>query len=90
MIWPKGRCIGNTVSLSDGGDKAECVELCQASPECQFYTYDYSDTFCGSYADCPAVDATCESCVSGEDECDPVLCSEPGGCQGLLVSNLDL
>lgn len=81
----KGLCLGTTLTSSSQVDKAGCVELCQVTTGCEYYSYDNSDGYCGIYSNCPIVDPTCLTCTSGENECPPVLCSVPGGCEGFLV-----
>ncbi len=87
-----GLCVGESLGAFEGvDDKSTCVETCQETDGCEFYTFDASsDPFCFVYSTCPVVDDSCASCTSGEDECPRVICRAPGECAtGFLLDEFD-
>ncbi len=77
--------MGTSLHTTESGTKSECVDLCQNTDGCEFYTYDHKDSFCSAYSNCPILDQDCTTCTSGENECPLLLCSVTGGCTGVLV-----
>ena len=59
-----------TTSVSDG---AQCRQLCQDRPGCEFFTH-YSDTeACDLVSSCDILDETCDGyCVHGRKNCDGI------------------
>jgi hypothetical protein len=47
----------------------ECLELCDATFSCRWFTFYSSYSDCVLFKSCPTIDASCEDCISGERRC---------------------
>ncbi len=63
------RCLGNQVDFdSDATSSDSCLNLCDRTEDCAWFTYDEADGTCLLLEDCIDVDR-CEGCVIGRAEC---------------------
>ena len=47
-----------------------CLEICQETEGCKWFTYASSYYGCQLMADCETLDESCKECLSGEVTCD--------------------
>ena len=66
-----GRCLSVAIDSAVTSSASQCLtDVCQPNPQCQWYTFDSSSGICLAFEDCDDFDASCGTCVSGEDECE--------------------
>ena len=67
----QGRCSGTLVRFLQAPDVDYCAEACHTYTNCTWWTYDQggSSKFCTLMGDCPVLDETCLTCISGEAGC---------------------
>merc|ERR1711934_1298934 len=85
-----GRCNGNTVGSDLVNDECECQSLCSSDNNCEFFTFDSSNSICSLTGNCSSV-GECSTCLHGPPECPTdvcVDCFEQGTCQGNVVSSV--
>ncbi len=64
----KGQCVGDVLDFSFPTTSLDCLEACQDTDGCTWYSFDTSSSFCGSYSTCDYVDAElCPACQSGRN-----------------------
>ncbi len=64
-----------------------CLRKCQNWDDCKWYTYDPTLEDCLLFESCSTVsDDDCQSCLSGEVNCEAFKCGEKGLCQVLKRS----
>ena len=87
LCGESGSCIGDLVSSTVTEDEDECLALCQADPECQYYTFRSINGHCTLTKNCSVDMVTCpETCVYGQRECErDIICGDPGSCVGNMV-----
>ena len=49
----------------------------KATEGCAWFTHDSAGGACYTFEDCPNIDESCDTCVSGEDECEPAEEPQP-------------
>lgn len=54
-------------------DTDACLDLCAGDYRCNWWSFDSSDGFCTLTDDCPTLDQSCETCISGQKDCEGVL-----------------
>ena len=58
---------------------SECLEFCRGKSECQYFTYYETQQSCFAFHNCPEIsDDQCEDCVSGDVECENLICDASG------------
>ena len=50
---------------------ADAFSASKATEGCEWFTHDSAGGQCYTFEDCPNIDESCATCVSGEDECEP-------------------
>ena len=72
---------GEPVCMVDGGCEGvldhfeslptvnDCLQLCNSTLGCRWFTYMGDLSSCLMYKNCPGIDPTCENCISGERRC---------------------
>ena len=81
-----GFCEGSTIGVSFFDTDIECIQFCQETDGCEWYSYNSDSSLCSAFADCPTLDTSCEpSCVSGENECSSLACFVKGECLGTYI-----
>ena len=81
-----GECReGQHVEGDPAADELQCLENCQRSPDCHWFTFFPQLGYCQLLSDCPVLDNEfCSDCLSGQSSCsapEPV-CFVPGECKG--------
>ncbi len=69
-------------------DEFECLEFCQETDDCLYFTYFANSRACVALANCDVFDQNCDDCISGERSCEAppdLVCNEPGQCLGSFV-----
>ncbi len=72
VCFVQGECIGNTFFLTEAEDLEECLQDCKDNLGCRWFTFHSFKTpksMCILYYDCPTLDMTCDTCISGERRC---------------------
>ena len=64
-----GLCHGIIIDDRIVRNEAYCLELCQQESQCYWYSYIPKDNLCLLLKDCPEIDSSCSSCVSGQQGC---------------------
>ncbi len=69
QCWVQGSCQGILVddTASDSGN--DCLEICQDTENCSWFTYDSVEGDCILLEDCQQLDTTCVTCSSGQRSC---------------------
>lgn len=67
--WVKGRCQGFLVDLSMTSTQEDCLSHCQDLSQCKWFTYDNAHGSCATFSTCSTWDTECETCISGEFDC---------------------
>ena len=62
------KCQGNFVDSYEMSSLEECIEACNDSEDCRFFTLERESGICVLYEDCQRT-LFCESCASGEKYC---------------------
>ena len=76
-----GLCLGLSEGVTLINTEWDCARRCASSDNCDWYSYDPSDTFCATLSTCPSLDSiSCPACVSGQKECDVKACFVRGEC----------
>ena len=78
------------LGFANVADSNECLAFCQGVAGCNYWTFFYTDNFCGAYGDCVKPHHCHGDCVSGEAVCDPLMCNAEGECVGTVVAQSDL
>ena len=53
----------------EAASENKCLELCQASVSCTWYTFEKTINVCLMFHNCSSIDESCTSCTSGESGC---------------------
>ena len=65
-----GSCIGVCLLVEVTPTAQECLQLCNSTLGCRWFTYYQSVSECVLFRNCPTVDNnSCEDCISGERRC---------------------
>ena len=71
--WVGGECKGKEIDIVPAQTKEDCLAECQNTFGCKWFTfrsYKSPQPVCFLFSDCPAIDETCETCISGERRCE--------------------
>jgi hypothetical protein len=62
---------GYRISSHDTNDEFDCLNNCNAQPECSVFTFNPETNFCELRNNCSGIAATeaCPNCLSGERNC---------------------
>lgn len=78
-----------TLGLTSSDSSTGCLEYCQGTAECRYFTQYQDDKVCFAFRDCPAFAVgTCADCISGESGCSSGgqgECGIEGECVGTLI-----
>ncbi|TRY70202.1 hypothetical protein TCAL_09641 [Tigriopus californicus] len=79
-----GECLDSLiVDISPSNNSRECLQKCQNTRGCEWFTYYNQTKLCASLTTCLNLNAThCTDCISGEDECPEFICGAQGSCLG--------
>lgn len=80
-----GCCQGTSIDYSSAQDANECKEKCEASSDCEWFSFNVAQKFCVLLRDCPSVtNEDQDICTSGSVNCQ---CKNfDGCCQGNILS----
>ena len=67
--WIPGECTGVLDHFEAAQSKEECLGLCKSMIGCGWFTFREPSSPCFLFKDCPSIDETCDSCISGERRC---------------------
>eukprot|EP00094_Tigriopus_californicus_P011052 TCALIF_10663-PA protein Name:"Protein of unknown function" AED:0.06 eAED:0.06 QI:0/0.5/0.33/0.66/1/1/3/232/262 len=73
----KGKCLGALEGMRLVETVDECKAKCNAEARCKWHSFDPSTKVCSMTADCPALDAKCETCIASERACETGQVSVP-------------
>ena len=65
-----GQCLAVPVGTNVESNQDDCLQDCKDLDGCEWYTFDTSSGVCLLFADCPNIDESCGTCISGEDDCE--------------------
>jgi hypothetical protein len=65
-----GQCLGLLDYLSGVINEDECLDRCKYNSKCTWYTFETQTNICEEFRNCPQIDETCSTCISGERNCD--------------------
>ena len=82
----QGECLNSQfIKGASVADDKGCLAFCQGEVQqqgCEWWTYDANLNYCSTFSNCDQLSVeTCETCVSGENECSGLTCFVPGQCQ---------
>ena len=69
--WVRGLCKGTVSWIEGTNTKEECLSACQSNANCEWFTYHIPSKACVMYENCPTLDESCISCVTGKRTCPP-------------------
>ena len=83
-----GQCVNSDLIQSEvEEDKYACHHQCKTNDACYWFTYNQEKGFCEQFGNCFNItDATCDTCITSEKDCDVYQCSLQGSCQ-VTISN---
>jgi len=67
--WIQGECLGIVDFFDEQPSANDCLQLCNSTFGCRWFTFHSPSSECLLYQTCPAIDETCEACISGERRC---------------------
>ena len=67
--WAQGECEGTIDRVVAASSKEDCLRLCQVEPSCRWFTFYEPSSLCILMKNCPTIDESCTTCVSGERRC---------------------
>ncbi len=84
-----GECETGVFLGSDARETyRDCMDSCQAHPNCFWISHFETTQQCKYYQDCLEIDTSeCSDCYTGEVTCPDTLCSQTGFCQGASVGD---
>jgi hypothetical protein len=65
----KGNCIGIRIQSEEMATAEDCLQLCNATRGCRWFSFYTLVPECVLFKNCPSIDESCEDCVSGERRC---------------------
>jgi len=66
----RGECEGVNFHLEPDVEEQQCLELCEDSELCYYYSYSQDDHYCLLFTSCPSLTLMpCPSCVTGQPGC---------------------
>jgi hypothetical protein len=69
VCFIKGECQGVIDKIKSTASAEECLQLCNSTFGCRWFTFYATTTECIILRSCSTIDETCEACVSGERRC---------------------
>ena len=64
-----GECLGHVVDEVILGAEESCLEVCQSTDTCSWFTFFADLQICLLMTDCPRLDTECSNCYSSQREC---------------------
>jgi hypothetical protein len=64
-----GDCLGLVVDVNYSPSAEDCLERCNSTDLCQWFTFDSQFPVCTLFQNSVLIDPSCETCVSGERRC---------------------
>ncbi len=71
QCWVQGSCQGILIDNIAAENDNNCLEVCQETDNCLWFTYNRLDGACLLLEDCQQLDMSCDTCVSGQSVCAP-------------------
>jgi hypothetical protein len=65
----QGSCNGIKMHSEEMQTAKDCLQLCDATPGCRWFTFYTLVPVCVLFENCPSIDESCEDCISGERRC---------------------
>ena len=65
----KGSCNGKIVHSEEIQTTNDCLQLCDSTRGCRWFTFYTLVPVCVLFENCPSIHETCEDCISGERRC---------------------
>ncbi len=77
-----GQCVNsNLIYEGNAKTRQDCHQKCKNNDDCYWFTYHASQKYCLLYANCGNItESGCDSCVTGEKNCDLYNCRIQGAC----------
>ena len=67
----------------------QCLDECKATDDCQYFSHYQDNAICILLLDCVELsDDNCVDCISGDVNCDILVCDEPG--KNMFIGNKKL
>ena len=67
-------------------DSGECINICNQTADCNWFTEYYPDNLCGLFSSMEEILTDhCPTCISGHKWCTTEGCNMPGMCEGVLI-----
>ena len=67
--WLQGECSGIVEHTEPALTSSDCLQICNSTIGCRWWTFDSTVNECVLFKSCPKVDESCRDCVSGERRC---------------------
>ena len=65
----EGNCQGIALHSEQTATDEDCLQLCDLTLGCRWFTFFTSGSECVLLQNCPTIDESCEDCISGERRC---------------------
>ncbi len=65
----QGNCNGKIIHSEEIQTAKECLQLCDSTHGCRWFTFYTLVPVCVLFENCPTIDESCEDCISGERRC---------------------
>ena len=77
-----GQCVNSDLIYAENAKtRQDCHQKCKNNDDCYWFTYHASQKYCLLYANCGNItESGCDSCVTGEKNCDLYNCRIQGSC----------
>jgi hypothetical protein len=69
VCWVVGECKGLLHHGEQLSSPVECLELCNATLRCRWFSFNVDASRCSLFITCPSINEECFSCTSGERRC---------------------
>ncbi len=69
ILFFQGNCVGIDFLTEKIPTAQDCLQLCNSTSGCRWFTFYQSVSECILFRNCPTIDESCEDCVSGERQC---------------------
>ena len=89
--YEEGQCQGTLLNAQVKHTYNECLDFCQNTSECQWFTFFDDTENCILQLDCPFIDKSCQFCHVGQTSCPEreAHCQLQIACNGQLVAPLE-
>ena len=68
----EGQCLGPVLGTEFEENPNDCLDLCQSTDGCEWFSYHTDDSACILTTECQFVDETCiGTCFYGDKACEP-------------------